>query len=110
LHQWQVHSNECSSRAAFQRQRSDLTSACSGPTSWDDCTWDANRYREYLELADEWARQWNAEHDVIERVLFEVVQSRKLAIESLLGWLNILSSEMHIVPAGKPADANGVQP
>ena len=54
-------------------------------TSWDDYTWDTGQYREYLELADEWARRWNTEPDVIERVLFEVGQSRKLAIESLLG-------------------------
>ena len=53
-------------------------------TAWNDGNWGTEQYREYLELADEWARQWGTEPDVVERVLFEVGQSRKLAIASLL--------------------------
>ncbi|MGX1886861.1 8-oxoguanine DNA glycosylase OGG fold protein [Streptomyces sp. NPDC055287] len=45
----------------------DLTS-----DKWDaGMRWDSGVYTKYLELAHSWARQWEAEPDVVERKLFE---------------------------------------
>jgi hypothetical protein len=48
---------------------------------WDN--WSTTQYADYLDIAASWARQWNTQPDVIERVLFDIGKSQRLAIQAL---------------------------
>lgn len=53
---------------------------------WNSGNWSADTYRTYLDLASSWAQQWRTTPDVVERVLFDVGRSQKLAVTSLSAW------------------------
>ena len=53
-------------------------------TTWPEGDFSAAIYRQYLEIAHEWASDWGTQADVIERILFAVGQSDPLAIKAFL--------------------------
>jgi hypothetical protein len=52
---------------------------------WHTTGWTRQEYSEYLDLAHAWADAWHTQPDVIERVLFAIGKSDRLATAALSG-------------------------
>lgn len=52
---------------------------------WPADQWSTEQYSDYLDIAHEWANQWQTRPDVVERALFAVGKSSRLTVGVLTG-------------------------